>query len=186
MRAGGPRSPGAARRGGVRRAVGEVPPGRRPVVPGPRVAGAGRRAGHGQDDAGPRRAPESNAGGPPASFRRQRPQPPLDRRPHRRARHRRRDARAHPPGPATSGRDGRAGRGARPHRESIDADGHWVVATIGKQRSDRDPDLTTLLSLFPWTIEVPPLRHHVEDVAELVPHLLGRLARGGNLGSRPR
>ena len=33
--------------------------------------------------------------------------------------------------------------------ESIDADGHWVVATIGKQRSDRDPDLTTLLSLFP-------------------------------------
>ena len=36
-----------------------------------------------------------------------------------------------------------------PHRESIDADGHWVVATIGKQRSDRDPDLTTLLSLFP-------------------------------------
>ena len=72
-----------------------------------------------------------------------------------------------------------------PHRESIDADGHWVVATIGKQRSDRDPDLTTLLSLFPRTIEVPPLRHHVEDVAELVPHLLGRLARGGNLEVSP-
>jgi sigma-54 dependent transcriptional regulator, acetoin dehydrogenase operon transcriptional activator AcoR len=72
-----------------------------------------------------------------------------------------------------------------PHRESIDADGHWVVTTIGKQRSDRDPDLATLLSLFPRTIEVPPLRHHVEDVAELVPHLLGRLARGGNLEVSP-
>ncbi len=72
-----------------------------------------------------------------------------------------------------------------PHRESTDPDGHWVVATIGKQRGDREADLATLLSLFPRTIEVPPLRHHVEDVAELVPHLLARLTRGGNLGVSP-
>jgi transcriptional regulator of acetoin/glycerol metabolism len=68
-----------------------------------------------------------------------------------------------------------------PHRDSTDPDSHWVVATIGKQRGDRDADLATLLSRFPRTIEVPPLRHHVEDVAELVPHLLSRLTRGGNL-----
>ena len=72
-----------------------------------------------------------------------------------------------------------------PHRESTDPDGHWVVATIGKQRGDRDADLALLLSLFPRTIEVPPLRHHIEDVAELVPHLLARLTRGGNLGVSP-
>jgi transcriptional regulator of acetoin/glycerol metabolism len=68
-----------------------------------------------------------------------------------------------------------------PYRESTDADGHWVVATLGKPPGDRDADLAALLSLFPRTIEVPPLRHHVEDVAELVPHLLGRLSRGGSL-----
>ena len=72
-----------------------------------------------------------------------------------------------------------------PYRESTGADGHWVVVTTGKQRGDRDGDLTTLLTLFPRTVEVPPLRHHVEDVAELVPHLLIRLTRGGNLSVSP-
>ncbi len=72
-----------------------------------------------------------------------------------------------------------------PYRESTGADGHWVVVTTGKQRGDRDNDLTTLLTLFPRTVEVPPLRHHVEDVAELVPHLLTRLTRGGNLSVSP-
>jgi transcriptional regulator of acetoin/glycerol metabolism len=72
-----------------------------------------------------------------------------------------------------------------PHRESTDPDRHWVVATTGKQRVERDADLTALLSLFPRTVEVPPLRHHVEDVAELVPHLLARLTRGGSLGCSP-
>ena len=72
-----------------------------------------------------------------------------------------------------------------PYRDSTGADGHWVVVTTGKQRGDRDGDLTTLLTLFPRTVEVPPLRHHVEDVAELVPHLLIRLTRGGNLSVSP-
>jgi transcriptional regulator of acetoin/glycerol metabolism len=72
-----------------------------------------------------------------------------------------------------------------PYRESTDADGHWVVATIGKLDGERDADLAALLSLFPRTIEVPPLRHHVEDVAELAPHLLTRLTRGGNLCLSP-
>jgi sigma-54 dependent transcriptional regulator, acetoin dehydrogenase operon transcriptional activator AcoR len=72
-----------------------------------------------------------------------------------------------------------------PHRESTDPDGHWVVATIGKQRGERDMELASLLSLFPRTVEVPPLRHHIEDVAELVPHLLARLTRGGSLSVSP-
>jgi transcriptional regulator of acetoin/glycerol metabolism len=72
-----------------------------------------------------------------------------------------------------------------PYRESTDVDGNWVVVTTGKQRGDRDTDLATLLTLFPRTVEVPPLRHHVEDVAELVPHLLTRLTRGGNLSVSP-
>lgn len=72
-----------------------------------------------------------------------------------------------------------------PYRESTDVDRHWVVVTTGKQRGDRDGDLTTLLTLFPRTVEVPPLRHHVEDVVELVPHLLTRLTRGGNLSVSP-
>ncbi len=72
-----------------------------------------------------------------------------------------------------------------PHHDSTDPDQPWVVATIGRQRGDRDVDLAALLSLFPRTIEVPPLRHHVDDVAELVPDLLARLTRGGSLGCSP-
>jgi transcriptional regulator with AAA-type ATPase domain len=60
-----------------------------------------------------------------------------------------------------------------PYRESTEADRPWVVGTV-----TRGPDLMSLLSCFPRTVEVPPLRHHIEDVAELVPHLLTRLARG--------
>lgn len=71
-----------------------------------------------------------------------------------------------------------------PYRESTDVDGPWVVVTTGKLR-ERDGDLAMLLSLFPRTVEVPPLRHHVEDVAELVPHLLARLTRGGTLSVSP-
>ena len=72
-----------------------------------------------------------------------------------------------------------------PHREPDDPGTTWVVATVGRQRGGRDADLAALLPLFPRTVEVPPLRHHVEDVAELVPHLLARLARGGTLGVSP-
>jgi transcriptional regulator of acetoin/glycerol metabolism len=42
-----------------------------------------------------------------------------------------------------------------------------------------------LLECFPRTVEVPPLRHHVEDVAELVPHLIARLTRGSDLSCSP-
>ncbi|SFL76528.1 sigma-54-dependent Fis family transcriptional regulator [Geodermatophilus ruber] len=65
-----------------------------------------------------------------------------------------------------------------PCRESADADRPWVVATVTTTAREPAVDLSRLLACFPRTIDVPPLRHHVEDVAELVPHLLARLAHG--------
>jgi transcriptional regulator of acetoin/glycerol metabolism len=59
-----------------------------------------------------------------------------------------------------------------------------VVATVTRGRS-RDTDLTDLFDSFPRTVEVPPLRHHVEDVAELVPYLIARLTRGSDLTCSP-
>ena len=46
-------------------------------------------------------------------------------------------------------------------------------------------DLTGLLRLFPGTVTVPPLRHHSEDVRELVPFFLGRLGRQGGVSCSP-
>jgi|GEM_PF-158475 len=48
----------------------------------------------------------------------------------------------------------------------------------GPDRGQADAGLTELLRFFPRTVEVPPLRHHIEDLAELVPMLLARLSQG--------
>ncbi len=68
-----------------------------------------------------------------------------------------------------------------PLRESTDVDRPWVVATVGPHRDEHSAELGALLACFPSTVDVPPLRRHIEDLAELVPHLLGRLARGSTL-----
>lgn len=68
-----------------------------------------------------------------------------------------------------------------PHRESTHVDRAWVVLTISRPAPESAPDLTALLDCFPTTVTVPPLRHHVEDVTELVPHLLSRMTKGGTL-----
>jgi transcriptional regulator of acetoin/glycerol metabolism len=67
-----------------------------------------------------------------------------------------------------------------PHRESPDSERPWVVATVDAGRGPAE-----LLDLFPRTVTVPPLRHHIEDVAELVPHLITRLTRGHDLTCAP-
>jgi transcriptional regulator of acetoin/glycerol metabolism len=67
-----------------------------------------------------------------------------------------------------------------PHRESPDSERPWVVVTVDAGRGPAE-----LLELFPRTVTVPPLRHHIEDVAELVPHLIARLTRGGELTCSP-
>ncbi len=72
-----------------------------------------------------------------------------------------------------------------PFRESTGAERPWVAATVTRSRCDRGIDLSALLACFPRTVEVPPLRHHIEDVAELVPHLLTRLSRGAALSCSP-
>jgi len=46
-------------------------------------------------------------------------------------------------------------------------------------------DLAELLRLFPGTVAVPPLRHHSEDVRELVPFFLGRLGQQGQVSCSP-
>jgi transcriptional regulator of acetoin/glycerol metabolism len=49
----------------------------------------------------------------------------------------------------------------------------WVALTLSTER-DRS-DLSELLQSFPSTVELPPLRHHIEDVNDLVPFFLSKL-----------
>jgi hypothetical protein len=58
-----------------------------------------------------------------------------------------------------------------------------VAVTLDRARARTD--LTALLRLFPGTVEVPPLRHHSEDLAELVPFFLARLSQHGRLTCSP-
>jgi sigma-54 dependent transcriptional regulator, acetoin dehydrogenase operon transcriptional activator AcoR len=55
----------------------------------------------------------------------------------------------------------------------------WVAVTLGLDQPG--PDLARLLRFFPCTVELPPLRHHIDDLHELVPFLLGRLTPPGRL-----
>jgi transcriptional regulator of acetoin/glycerol metabolism len=68
-----------------------------------------------------------------------------------------------------------------PHRESTQVGRPWIALTVSTPTGDDAPHLAALLACFPTTVPVPPLRHHVEDVPELVQHLLERVARGGTL-----
>ncbi|HEX9040722.1 MAG TPA: GAF domain-containing protein [Trebonia sp.] len=46
-------------------------------------------------------------------------------------------------------------------------------------------DLTSLLRLFPGTVQVPPLRHHSEDLRDLVPFFLGKLSQQSRVTCSP-
>ncbi|MEV4796850.1 GAF domain-containing protein [Asanoa sp. NPDC049475] len=59
----------------------------------------------------------------------------------------------------------------------------WVAVTLS-QRHDGG-EMAGLLRFFPSTVELPPLRHHVEDVQALVPFFLSRLVTGGKLVCSP-
>jgi transcriptional regulator of acetoin/glycerol metabolism len=62
-------------------------------------------------------------------------------------------------------------------------DSLWVVVTLSDPRvSD---DLAELLRFFPSTVELPPLRHHIEDLHELVPFFLSKLNLRGRLTCSP-
>ncbi|GAA1810882.1 GAF domain-containing protein [Planosporangium flavigriseum] len=59
----------------------------------------------------------------------------------------------------------------------------WVVVTLNRRHQTGDP--TELLRLFPSTIELPPLRHHIEDLHELVPFFLAKFSHDGQLACTP-
>lgn len=59
----------------------------------------------------------------------------------------------------------------------------WVAVTLGQRRDNGG--LAELLRFFPSTVELPPLRHHVEDVQTLVPFFLSRLVPDGRLVCSP-
>jgi len=54
-----------------------------------------------------------------------------------------------------------------------------VAVTLNRKRASAD--LTRLLRFFQGTVELPPLRHHIEDLHELVPFFLARLSGQGRL-----
>jgi sigma-54 dependent transcriptional regulator, acetoin dehydrogenase operon transcriptional activator AcoR len=55
-----------------------------------------------------------------------------------------------------------------------------VAVTLSQER--KSDDLAELLSFFPSTVELPPLRHHIEDLHELVRFFLAKLSPDGRLG----
>jgi transcriptional regulator of acetoin/glycerol metabolism len=65
------------------------------------------------------------------------------------------------------------------HANNSERDARWVAVTLTHALDT--PHLAPLLRLFPNTVEVPPLRLHLEDLQELVSSFLARLDRGGQL-----
>ena len=71
----------------------------------------------------------------------------------------------------------------------------WVAVTLSDGSADpggrpagtlrATGDLAELLRSFPSTVEMPPLRHHSEDLHELVPFFLAKLNRPGQLTCSP-
>jgi transcriptional regulator of acetoin/glycerol metabolism len=69
-------------------------------------------------------------------------------------------------------------------QEARAAEGELRVAvTLNRKRASAD--LTRLLRFFPGTVELPPLRHHIEDLHELVPFFLAKLSHEGRLTCSP-
>jgi sigma-54 dependent transcriptional regulator, acetoin dehydrogenase operon transcriptional activator AcoR len=59
----------------------------------------------------------------------------------------------------------------------------WVAVTLSHARSHGD--LSKLLRYFPSTVELPPLRHHIEDLHALVPFFVAKLGQHGRLTCSP-
>jgi transcriptional regulator of acetoin/glycerol metabolism len=66
-------------------------------------------------------------------------------------------------------------------RQEQNGDGPWVVATMTEAAEHVDD----VLRCFPRSVPVPPLRHHIEDVRELVPFLLPKLGQDSRLVCSP-
>src|SRR2546429_1392607 len=74
--------------------------------------------------------------------------------------------------------------GALPESRADDRKGSVrVVVTLSGKRSDAD--LTKVLRHFPSSVELAPLRHHIEDLHELVPFFLAKLSQQARLTCSP-
>jgi transcriptional regulator of acetoin/glycerol metabolism len=61
-----------------------------------------------------------------------------------------------------------------------------VAVTLNRKQAGADLNpITRLLRFFQGTVELPPLRHHIEDLHELVPFFLARLSQQGRLTCSP-
>jgi sigma-54 dependent transcriptional regulator, acetoin dehydrogenase operon transcriptional activator AcoR len=72
-----------------------------------------------------------------------------------------------------------------PHTDPTALDRPRVIGTVTPRRHEHSIGHARLLALFPRTVEVPPLRHHAQDIEQLVSHLVARLTRGGALRCSP-
>ena len=68
---------------------------------------------------------------------------------------------------------------SRHHPRRDDPPGMRVAVTL--DRAAARADLAGLLRLFPGSVDVPPLRHHSEDLRDLVPFFLGKLSQQGRV-----
>jgi sigma-54 dependent transcriptional regulator, acetoin dehydrogenase operon transcriptional activator AcoR len=59
----------------------------------------------------------------------------------------------------------------------------WVAVTLTRRTSA--PSLTELLRMFPGSVTLPPLRHHIEDLPDLTTFFLGKLSQHGRLAVSP-
>ena len=59
----------------------------------------------------------------------------------------------------------------------------WVAVTLGGEKNRQA--IQPLLQLFPSTVQLPPLRLHLEDLPQLVTVFLSRHGQGGNLTCSP-
>lgn len=60
----------------------------------------------------------------------------------------------------------------------------WIGATIGSDEQNTDGG-TLFLPHFSHTVPVPALRHRIEDLQDLVPHLLRQLSNGTDISLSP-
>ena len=67
---------------------------------------------------------------------------------------------------------------AAPRQQSL-----WVAVTLSQ--ASPGGDLAGLLRFFPSTVELPPLRHHIEDLRALVPFFLAKLNQHPRLVCSP-
>jgi transcriptional regulator of acetoin/glycerol metabolism len=63
-------------------------------------------------------------------------------------------------------------------REGTDAP--WFAVTLTPD-GETNPDLAELLALLPRTVQVPPLRYHIDDLRDLVPFFLDKLSHNNYL-----